>query len=334
MIKETINYIQHQGTSQRREDLEMSGRMNYYGGGGWPSNQQQSWPYGGGRSSSNQYSNYGSQQQSSYGSQNYGSSSGGYSQQGRSADQGYADPNSMRRGGNRGSWQEQPQPVTPVQRNPVKRVANTTVRQTSSNPTSRQQRPYNPPPSDDEDDVDYFSSGIRPVPTQRRVATVKKIPTTNASSFTNAETALCLVPQTPSITEITRLLKGDKGEPGTPGDNFFEQTGEDVKLLRGSNLTVPGVLRATSLEVANPKGPLIVAIGEGVTGEDGQLTIQLSREIRGTWTKENTKILLTARQACMGLFLPLEGMEPEHNQFTVHCIEKQRVAFDWVMIRF
>lgn len=290
--------------------------------------------YGGGWSGGN--NNYGQSMNSpryNSGNNNWQSNNGNQWQQNSNynnspsyANQGYAEQSPR---GGRSVWPEQaaPQPV----RTPVRRAVNNpqqTSRQAPPNPRVVTRQPQYPQPISD-DETEYFSSGIRPATGAK--GSVKRVPTT--SSFSSAETALCLVPQTPHITEITRLLKGDKGDQGQAGDSFFENTGDEVKLNRGRDLVIPGNLKVATLEVANLKGPVILCGGEGITGEEGNLTIQLSREVKGQWTKDNAKILFTPRQSCSGLFLPVEGLEPEHNQFTVHCSDKQRIAFDWVMIR-
>lgn len=289
----------------------MYGRNNYYNNGNtnynaptrYAGNNNNNWQGGG-----NQWQQ---QQNSSYNnSQSYNDQS--------------------QRGGRGSSWQE---PAPQPSRNPVRRTVAPQPQQQqqpirkAAAPTTRSARQIQYPPAVSEDESEYFSSGIRPA----TKTSIKRIPTT--SSFSSAESALCLVPQTPHITEITRLLKGDKGDPGQPGDSFFENNGDEIKLNRGKDLVIPGNLKVSTFEVTHQKGPLILCAGEGITGDQGTLTIQLSRDLRGQWTKDNTKIFFTPRQSCTGLFLPPEGLEPEHNQFTVHSADKQRIAFDWVMIR-
>jgi len=87
------------------------------------------------------------------------------------------------------------------------------------------------------------------------------------------------------------------------------------------------------LEIANPAGPCTLAGGEGTTSDDGKLTIQLPRDVKGTWSASNAKAFFTPRQACGSLYVPSDGFDPEKNQFTVQCVDKERINFDWLFVK-
>jgi hypothetical protein len=231
------------------------------------------------------------------------------------------------------NYYDQPQ-QQPVRRQPVVRQAPaaTPVRRINSNtqpdygPRRQSQLPAQTWSDDEfEQEPEFRGSSIRTSP-----------PARSAVAFKSAEASLCLVPQTPSVLEIAKLLKGDKGDRGEQGDSYFEYTVEDpttVRLRMADHLRIPGRLSVDQLEIRNPRSLQLLAAGEGFTSEDGSVTIQLSREFKGTWNASNAKVLLTPRQACGQLFVPQNGFDPESNQFSIQCTDKQRVAFDWFFYR-
>lgn len=228
-----------------------------------------------------------------------------------------------------------PQPssqrMSQQQQAPVRRISSVndaaySVQQQQRRPVNNNQWPPAQVVMDDDSDFEQeqdFRSSIRSAPRQ-------------VSAFKSAEASLCLVPQTPSVMEIAKLLKGEKGEQGTPGDSYFEFLPEDtttIRLRQAENLRITGKLSVDQIEVRNPRGVQLLAAGEGVTGEEGVVTIQLSRELKNTWNASNAKVVLTQRQLGGQLFIPLNGFDAEANQFSIHCSEKQRMAFDWFFYR-
>lgn len=300
MNHRSVNSGQRSGYGQNN----FGGTSQRYASGG-------QWPGGGG-------SSYGTQQQQQYGRPYAGSSS--Y----RSSQNNYYDPQPATR---RQANNYAPQPAPQRQQQPVRRI---NTPQDYNNQRGWQQ-PSQIAVDDDSDfeSPDFRGSSLRPNAAARP-------PAAKPTSFKSAENSLCLVPQSPSVMEITRLLKGDKGDRGEAGDTFFETVKEDsstAKLAKASNLKIPGRLMVSYLDIANPTGPCTLAGGEGTTGEDGQLTIQLPRDVKGMWSASNAKAFFTPRQAASSFYVPKDGFDPEKNQFTVHCADKQRVNFDWLFVK-
>ena len=228
----------------------------------------------------------------------------------------------------------QPAPA-PAARQPVRRI--NTPQQEYNRSAWRSPGDIAVDEDSDYESTEFHGSSIRPaVQRSSAAASAPKRPAPPTSSFKAAETALCLVSQSPSPIEITRLLKGDKGDQGEPGDSFFELTPDDpswVRQCRGSNLRVTGKLSVEQLEVRRPSAPHVLAGGAASTGEDGQVTIQLPQELRSKWTSDSVKPMLTLRERGAALFVPEDALDHERNQFSVHCVEKQRVKFDWLLVR-
>ncbi len=219
---------------------------------------------------------------------------------------------------------QQPAPISQqasrVQQSPVRRL--NTVQDFS---------PWSQEDSEAEFDT-YQGTAIRPQPQPAS----QPQPQQQVRAFKGTETSLCLVPQSPSVIQISQLLKGDKGDQGPPGDSHFKILLEDATTIQSlfDNLLIPGKLSVNQLEIRNPLTPQLLAAGEGSTSEEGQITIQLSRELKGTWNSRNAKVILTPRQLGGQLYIPLSnGFDCESNQFTVICSEKQKVFFDWFFYR-
>jgi hypothetical protein len=224
------------------------------------------------------------------------------------------------------------QPAPAAARQPVRRI--NTPQQEYNRSAWRSPGDIAVDEDSDYESTEFHGSSIRPTVQRSSAASVPKRPAPPTSSL--KETALCLVSQSPSPIEITRLLKGDKGDQGEPGDSFFELTPDDpswIRQCRGSNLRVTGKLSVEQLEVRRPSAPHVLAGGEATTGEDGQVTIQLPQELRGKWAGASVKPMLTLRERGGALFVPEDGLNSERNQLSVHCVEKQRVKFDWLLIQ-